>query len=201
MAMNEFTEISVLYDLKEMQILIDGEERYYSNNERYMKSRAFSEMNQDGCELKIACDKLVNLCIKSVTVTEYDETCGISHSGMELLIAPAKNMAIAPGEKPTFEKCISLLPEYFQSEIVKNDEYLRALKPLKFKRQIEKNGNKITYVASDYGVSYAIYLSNDLFDHSLQWYLFTQGKPETWHRKADMMEETLSRLARKTLKN
>jgi hypothetical protein len=69
------------------------------------------------------------------------------------------------------------------------------LKALKFKRQIEKNGNKIAYVASDFGFSYAIYLSNDIFDHSLQWYLITSGKPETWHRKADRMEETLSRLA------
>jgi hypothetical protein len=66
---------------------------------------------------------------------------------------------------------------------------------MKFKRQIEKNGNKITYVASDYGVSYAIYLSNDIFDHSLQWYIITSGKPDTWHRKADRMEETLNRLA------
>jgi len=65
---------------------------------------------------------------------------------------------------------------------------------LKFKRQIEKNGNKITYVASDFGFSYAIYLSNDIFDHSLQWYIITNGKPESWHRKADMMEETLNRL-------
>lgn len=194
MKMNRFTDISVLYDLKEMQIMIDGEERYYSKKERYMKSPAFSEMNKDGFELKIACDKLVNLCVKSVSITEYDDTCGIFHSGAELPTAIMKNEAAAPGEKPTFEKCISLLPAYIRSEIVKTDEYLKSLKLLKFKRQIEKNGNKITYVASDYGFSYAIYLSNDIFDHSLQWYIITNGKPETWHRKADMMEETLNRL-------
>ncbi len=195
MDMNEFTDISILYDLKEMQVMIGGEERYYSTKERYMRSPAFSDMNNDGFEVKIACDKLVNLCISSITITEFDDTCGIFHPDTELPAAIAKNNAIAPGEKPTFEKCISLLPEYIQSEIVKIDEYLRALKPLKFKRQIEKNGNKITYVASDYGLSYAIYLSNDIFDHSLQWYIITNGKPETWHRKADMMEETLNSLA------
>ena len=62
---------------------------------------------------------------------------------------------------------------------------------------MEKNGNKITYVAAEYGVSYAIYLSNDIFDHSLQWYLITNGKPETWHRKADRMEEVLTSLEEK----
>lgn len=196
--MNEFTDISLLYDRKEMQIMMNGEERYYSKKERYMKSSVFHEMNAEGVELKIACDKLTNLCIKSISITEYDDTCSIFHSGVELPAAITKNEAVALGEKPTFEKCISLLPAYIQNEIVKIDEYLKSRKPLNFKRQIEKNGNKITYVASTYGVSYAIYLSNDLFDHSLQWYLITSGKPETWHRKADLMEETLNRLAKST---
>jgi hypothetical protein len=181
-----------------MQILINGEERYYSKKERYMKAPEFREMNKEGLELKIACDKLVNLCIKSFSITEYDNTCHILHTGLELPSAITENNTFSPGEKPTFDKCISLLPEKIQSEIVKIDEYLKAIRPLKFKRLIEKHGSKITYVASDYGVSYAIYLSNDIFDHSLQWYIITNGKPETWHRKADMMEETLNRLARKT---
>lgn len=194
---NEFTELSLLYDLKEMQILINSEERYYSTGERYMKSREFPELNRDGFELKIACDKLSNLTIQSITVTEFTDTCEIVHSEAGLPAAHTKNEAVTPGEKPTFEKCISRLPMNIQNEIIKMDEYLKSLKLFKFKRQIEKNGNKITYVASDDGFSYAIYLSNHLFDHSLQWYLITKGKPETWHRKDDRMEETLNRLMRK----
>ncbi len=193
--MDQFTGISILYDLNEMQILIDGEERYHSKKERYMKSPLFRDMNEVGFEFKIACDKLVNTYIKSVSITEYPDSCGIVPVGSELPAAITRNEAIAPGEKPSFEKCISLLPVAVQGEIYKIDEYLKSLKPLKFKRQIEKNGNKITYVASDYGFSYAIYLSNDIFDHSLQWYLITSGKPEEWHRKADRMEEILNRLS------
>lgn len=193
--MDKMTNISVLYDMNEMQILIDGEERYYSKNERYMKASLFKDMNAEGFEFKIACDKLVNTYIKSVCITQYSDTCGIVHSGVELPAAIKKNEAITPGEKPSFEKCISLLPAAIQSEIYGIDEYLKSLKLLKFKRQLEKNGNKITYVASDYGFSYAIYLSNELFDHSLQWYLITNGTPDTWHRKADRMEEILYRLS------
>ncbi len=196
--MNEFTDISILYDRKEMQILINGEERYHSKKERYMKSPTFNKMNDEGFEIKIVCDKLVETCIKSLTITEYEDTCNIVSSELEMPIAITKNEAIAIGEKPTFEKCISLLPDNIQKEIIKNDEYLRSLKPLKFKRQIEKNGNKISYVASEYSLSYAIYLSNDIFDHSLQWYLITNGKPETWHRKADRMEEVLNSLEEKS---
>ncbi len=194
--MNEFTHISVLYDFKEMQIIIDGEERYYSQKERYMKAHAFDEMNKEGFEFKIACDKLVNLSVKSVCITEYEKTCEISHSDKELPIAITRNNAIVSGEKPTFEKSISSLPEQFCSEIIKMDEYLKSLKTLKMKRIMEKNGNKISYVCSEHGFSYAIYLSNDVFDHSLQWYLITKGKPDTWHRKSDRMEKVLDRLLR-----
>lgn len=196
--MNEYAEISIIYDLKEMQILINSEERYYSKKEKYMKSPAFIEMNKEGFEIKIACDKLVNLYIKSFSVTECENGFNILHNGDPLPAAIMKNETIKPGVAPSLEKCISLLPAEIQSEIIKIDEYLKSLRPLKFKRQLEKNGNKITYVASEYGVSYAIYLSNDVFDHSLQWYLITNGKPETWHRKANRMEDTLGGLADKS---
>jgi hypothetical protein len=196
-ALNEFVDISILYDLKEMQILINNEERYYSKKEKYMKSPAFPEMNKEGFELKLACDKLSELWIQSVSITEDQDSCNICHAEGELPAAITKNEAITSGEKVTFEHYISRLPQEIHDEIVKLDVYLKSLKILKFKRQLEKNGNKITYVASDYGVSYAIYLSNDRFDHSLQWYLITNGKAETWHRKADCMEAILDRLDQK----
>jgi hypothetical protein len=196
--MNQYTDISMLFDKNELQILIDGEERYYSKKERYMKSPLFRDLNEKGFEVKIACDKLVDLWIEDFSITEYEDTCGIVPSGKEHPAAHMKNNAISQGEKPDFEKCISLLPEEIQKEIVDINDYLKSLKPLNFKRQLEKNGNKITYIASEYGVSYAIYLSNDLFDHSLQWYIITNGKPETWHRKADQMEDTLNSLILKS---
>lgn len=194
MPMEEFTDISVTYDLKEIQILIQGEERYYSQKEKYMKAAEFREMNETGFTIKIACDKFVNLLIKSVTVTEYEEDCEITRQGKEIPPAITTNQWGVPGEKLTFEACIARLPEEIQKSIISIENYLKSNKSLKFKRIIEKNGNKITYVASDYGFSYSIYLGNELFKHSLQWYLITNGKPETWHRKADLMEETLHSL-------
>ncbi|BCJ93872.1 hypothetical protein acsn021_14410 [Anaerocolumna cellulosilytica] len=194
MKMDEFTDISVLYDLNEMQILINGEERYDSKKEKYMKASAFDPMNAEGFEFKLACDKLVNLCIKSVCITEYEDTCKINHEGEDNPSAITSNYMKEPGEKLTFEKYISLLPTQFRIDITHMDAYLKSLKAVKMKRILEKNGNKITYVSSDYGFSYAIHLSNDVFYHTLQWYVITKGKPDTWHRKADMMEETLRRL-------
>jgi hypothetical protein len=194
MNMNEFTSISLLYDLNEMQIMINDEERYYSKKERYMKSQAFNDMNSEGFELKIASDKMTTLIIKSLSITEYDDTCGIIRPGEEPPAPVTRNEAAVSGGKPTFDECISRLPPQIRNEIVETDRYLKSLKLFRFKKQIEKNGNKITYVAADYGFSYAIYLSNDIFEHTLQWYILTNGKPETWHRKADMMEETLRSL-------
>lgn len=193
--MNEYAQITVIYDLNEMQILVNGEERYYSKKEKYMKSALFAEMNMEGFTLKITCSKHTNLTIKSVCVAEFEKCTGITASGKELPAPVSYNKAVAEGEKPTFETCISLLPVETQSEIIKTDEFLRSLKPLNFKRTIDKYGGKITYVASEHGFSYAFFLSNDVMHHALQWYIVTNGKVETWRRKADMMDETLERLA------
>ncbi len=35
---NEFTDITLIYDIKEMQILVNGEERYYGTKEKYMRT-------------------------------------------------------------------------------------------------------------------------------------------------------------------
>jgi len=98
-------------------------------------------------------------------------------------------------DKPSFDNCIANLPTDLKDEIITLDEWLRKLKPVKFKRLIETHGNKITYVASDYGISYAIHPSYDVLFHTLQWYIITSGKPDTWHRKDNQMDAVLNRLA------
>lgn len=193
--MNEFVDISVIYGLTSMQILINGEERFYSEKEKYMKSKLLKELNDTGFKIKISCAKRVNLFIKSLSVTEYEQMPEILHSNMELPKALTRNEAVEEGQKPNFERMISLLPSEIQNEIIKTDDFLRKLKPMKFKRILDKNGSKITYLASEYGFSYSAYISNDIMYHSLWWYIITNGKPEFWHRKADMMEATLNKIA------
>lgn len=190
--MNEFVSISLIYGLSEMQILVNSEERYYSKKEKYFKSELFKQLNMEGFFFKITCSKRTNLCIKSVQITEYADNTGMVHFANKP--AAANNTNSNAVENPTIETCIAFLPDDIKNEIMQTDEYLRKLKPMKFKRQIEKHGNKITYVASDYGLSYAVYPSGDIMTHSLQWYIITGSKPENWHRKADMMEATLNRL-------
>lgn len=193
--MNEFVSISVIYGYKAMQVLINGEERFYSEKERYMKSKLLKELNDEDLKLKITCTKRTNLVIKSLSITEFDEVEEITHTDTALPAPLTSNHAVEPGQKPQFETCISLLPKEIQSEIIKTDCYLRALTPIKFKRQIEKHGNKITYTASEYGFSYALHPSNDVMTHSLNWYIITSCKPEAWYRKADQMEDTLKKIS------
>jgi rubredoxin len=237
-AMNEFNEISIIYGYKEMQILIGGEERYYSKYEKYMKSRLLAEMNIKGFAIKICCDKNTSLVIKSINVTEYIGMAKILHQPkveeetadiIQTAISPAaqaeqtasarKAQAVqtaaasaaaatpntetkqvpaqaAQPEKPSFDGCISDLPDDLKTAITDLDIWLKALRPLKFKRQLEKNGHKITYLASEYGFSYAIYPSYDVLYHTLQWYIVTNRKPEYWQRKANRMEDVLEYIAR-----
>lgn len=193
--MNEFVDISVIYGLTSMQILINGEERFYSEKEKYMRSKLFKEFNDTGFTIKISCAKRVNMFIKSLSVTEYEQLPEILHSNIELPKPLTRNEAVKEGQKPKLEDIISLLPNEIQSEIIKTDDFLRKLKPMKFKRLLDKKGSKITYLASEYGISYSSYISNDIMYHSLWWYIITNGKPEFWHRKADMMEATLNKIA------
>jgi hypothetical protein len=191
---NEFSDITLIYDLKEMQIIVNGEERYYSTNNRYMKAKTFGAMNAEGFPLKISCENGVDVQISQLSITEYDDSAGIVHLAdiSEETHIPA---TMPPTGKPTFESCIAELSTPLCAAITDMDGWLRSLRPLKFKRQIDKNGEKITYVAPEQGLSYQVYISGNVMFHTVWWYILTQGKPETWGRKADNMENTLNYLS------
>ncbi|MDR2571570.1 MAG: hypothetical protein LBD23_14935 [Oscillospiraceae bacterium] len=190
--MNKFVNITIILDLKEMQILVSGEERYYSTSEKYMRAKVFNASNDEGFSLKIACDNRVNVIVKNITVTEYDETVGVvQHTASN--DKPFKFYTLTG--KPTFENCIAELPDTLRFAVVDIDTWIRTLHPIKFKRQLDKNGEKITYIASEQGFSYQFYFSGSVLQHRMGWYILTQGKPETWHRKANNMEKALNYLA------
>ena len=184
----KFVDISITYNFDEMQILIGGEERFYSRKQAYMKAKSLKEQNTEGFSIRLAVSKLSTLTIKAITVTECDEQVPIIRGAFE----ETKPQSVA-GERPksTFESVISGLPQRFQDEIIEMDRFLAACRPLKFKRMVDKGGNKITYVASDFGISYAVHVSGAQSFHHFGWYIVYNGKLETWHRKADYMEEIL----------
>ena len=94
-----------------------------------------------------------------------------------------------------FDFVLNNFTRQIRKEIIKTNEFLMNMRPLKFKRIVDKKAKKITYVASDYGVSYMFRMSDEGFNHNFQWYLVYNGKPETWHRRGDFMEETLNEIA------
>ncbi len=188
---NEFVGISIIYNLKEMQILINGEERYYSTKERYMKSKDFPEQNESGFELGITCTKRAKLDIRSINVTEYEDKVPLTHIETE---NKEPDRSFQATQKHTFDSCIENLPPDIKEEIIKTDKFLKSLNNLKFKRIIEKHGNKITYVESNIGISYAIYLSGNIMHHSIQYYVISNCKPEFWHRKTNDMEAVLNEI-------
>ncbi len=195
--LGEFVDISVIYNFDEMQILIGGEERFYSRRQAYMKAKNLHEFNTEGFSIRLAVSKLSALRIKNIIVTEFDDRVPLVRGAFE----EAKPQPSA-GEHPkhTFESIISNLEQNFQNMIIQMDSFLTALRPLKFKRTLDKNGNKITYVSSDFGISYAINVSGVQASHHFGWYIVYNGKPETWHRKADYMEEALAEIAKSDLK-
>lgn len=187
-------DISIVYNLKSLQILVDGQQRYLSTKERYMKSREFSARNAQGLALRLSCYKHTGVLLHALTVTQAEDDFPID--AQEISPQPIlSNMALQPGEKPTFDAAIANLPEDLRARVREMDACLRMYKPIRFRRSIEKNGNKITYLASDAGLSYMINLSRDTLTHTLEWYLRFNSR-DTWGtRKADRLEATLQTLA------
>jgi hypothetical protein len=188
----QYADISVTYNFDEMQILINGEERFYSRKQAYMREKTLKEQNTEGFSIRLAVAKLSTLNIKNITITEFDEKAPVVRGAFEI-IKPQHMDGERP--KPTFESVISALPQEYRNEIIKTDDFLKSLRPVKFKRMVDKNGGKISYVASDFGISYMVNVSGAESSQNFGWYIVTGGKPETWRRKADYMEETLAEIA------
>jgi len=191
---NEDTYISVTYNHDEMQIIINDEERFYSRKQVYMKAKNKSDVsmaNQEGLDIKLAVSKRSTLTIKSITVTESSDNIPVKRGEFKEYTPPTER------ERPkhTFDSIIANMPENIAEKTLEIDNFLKSLRPMKFKRSVDKNGVKISYVASDFGISYTLYVSGAQTFHSFGWYIVCDGKPDTWHVKADFMDETLSEIA------
>jgi len=190
------TEITVIYGLKFMQVVIDGETRFFSKKEKYMRSGLFAGMNKAGFELRLGTDKFAEVVIKKMTVEEYDvepDSVPINNE-----IGEARLFYIRRGIKAGFEECISLLAPALQEEIIKTDQFLLNEKELKIRRKIEGDqlGCKITYTSSVHGFSYSLRINEHLMDHSFWWYMLSNYKFENkfMGRKNDLTNPTLKRV-------
>jgi len=192
--LNTPIKISVIYNLKSMQILINGEERYYSTKEKYMKSVRFNELNTAGLPLRLSACKRTEVTICQLEVTENETDFEITNR--DSTPEPIRgNIDLPKNEKPTFDVVIAGLPDDIRAKIVETDDFLRTYKPVKFRRIMEKNGNKITYLASAAGVSYMIMPSGDVMRHSFGSYLQWNEKDNLGKRDAAPLEIALNQLA------
>jgi hypothetical protein len=96
----------------------------------------------------------------------------------------------------SFEKVLAKIPKTLQKEVLEMDAYLKTLRPLKFKRSVDKNGVKINYVAADFGISYGVNVSATDAFHQFGWYFINDRQTKTWYRKDDYMEKTLVEIAK-----
>lgn len=196
--LNQDVHISILYGLHFLQIMIDGEARYFSHKEKYMRADEFSEMNKTGFEIKVASDKLAKLLIKEIAITEYDDDPAMIP--YENTIVPT-NPNNSKGVKADFSECISCLSGDIQEELLKTDVLLLSANELKIKRKIEGDqyGCKITYVSS-LGVSYSLLIADTLLNHFFWWYMVANYKYENkfMGRKNDLTAETLRYIDRES---
>ena len=193
---NEYFTVSMLFDTHFMRIKINDEIRYYSTSEKYMKSKVFPKLNSEGLEIKITCNKRSELWIKNCTVTEYEDD--VPECNAEEIIN-GYPIWIQSKDKPKFEYGISKLSKELQDEMIKTNDFILSLKPLKLKRKVEAGYNacKITYV-SEYGFSYKISVQWNTINHCMWWIIYTTHREQQKYggvRKRNLITETLNKLA------
>ena len=193
----EYFTISMLFDFNFMQVMVNDEIRYFSENERYMKLKSFRDQNHDGLEVKITCDKNSELFIKDMTVTEYEND--VPKSKIQRANLPPYQPWTEKPEKYDFEYCISQLSKELQDEIRFTNEYMMSLKPLKLKRKIDGIGIfcGIGYI-SEYGFSYSINIERNIAVHSLGWIIYNTVREREKYggaRKRELTGKTLEKLA------
>lgn len=196
--MGEFVHISAIYGRKAMQLIVNGESRYYSKKDLYIKSPLLDTKFQDGFEFKLACDKRTSLTLSAFAITEYEDSEPefIPESTYEL---PPPCLSVT--EKPTIEYCIQGLKSELQQAILDTDKYLHKTlkKSMKFKRKIEGGYpcGKITYV-SPLGFSYKLNISGQTMTHSMSWIGYNTKREQKKYggfKKADYSIDTLEKLA------
>jgi len=194
--LNEYFDISVIYGRKAMRLIINGEERYFNKKDIYMKSPSVYTDFPDGFGFKLACRKRTEVCIKSLTVTEYDSEPDFPElPKKELIYSPT----LTSTDKPTLEDCIKDLSSELKDCLYDIDKYLRELK---FRSKIEGGypESKITYFIPKV-VSYQIKISRHLMTHRttamLGFYINNSGErtDEFNIRFLELLDETEHGLA------
>ena len=199
MALDTFTDVTVIYDPHFMQIVVNHEERFFSKKEKYIKSPLLEAMNLEGLDLKIACSKQTHLSIASITMTEHEsgELDGLRSRKMKT-INEAVCLSIDKKTKADFEECISKLSSKLQNSLRSLNDYLLKQPQLKIKRKIEGTSQacKISYVSS-HGFSYSVHVSENILDHFFWWYMVSNYTYEDKYmgRKNDLTSETLAKTA------
>jgi len=194
----EFFTLRILYGLECMLIEVNGEPRYYSESERYMTSKAFPGLNGEGLEFRITCRRHSELAVKECAITEYDNG-GPAWLRPETPVKPYAAFADKT-TKPDLGYCVSGLNKDIKDEIMKTNESILKLTPLKLKRKIEGTGSRfcrITYI-SDYGFSYHVHTEANMAVHYMNWILYNTRREQVKYggvRKRELTAETLVKLS------
>jgi hypothetical protein len=201
-AFGVYADISVMYGTNMFWVKVNGEYRCISDKEPYiqaLRKNLIPEEFADGFGIKVACDKLSRLSLKSFTVIEYngDEPAAPTEQITDKITA----LLIGRPKKSTLEECVASLAPDIKAEIEKSDAYLLKEKKssLKFKRTIEGGYpySRITYV-SDWGFRYKIIISGDYVRHDINWVSYNSKREQEKYggfKKADYMVQTLEKLA------
>ena len=203
MTSDEDFTVAVYYTFQAMWIEINGELCCISKKSPYIKAYkdgTVPEEFADGFSVAIACDKLYDMTVQELTITEYDTDAPIPPTAEVRDIW--SEMFANYKKKSTLEECAEALDPKLGEELLSIDEYLlKQKKPtLKFKRTIVGSYPKvvITY-ASPHGFRCRLEVTLGKIDASVGWISYNSHREQEkygGYKKADHNVATLEELAK-----
>jgi len=98
----------------------------------------------------------------------------------------------------SYQTMLDSMPTQLQNEASDMDAFIKSLRPLKFKRSVDKK--KINYVCADYGISYAIFPDSTRLSYepsqTFGWYYLCDRETKEWYRKTDYFVQTLTAIGK-----
>ena len=201
--LNKTTDISITYDYEFMMIEINGDTRFLSKKERYMKSPLLRDANDKGFEIKITTEKFSTAVLNSLSITQYtdDEIATLRSQIKDRDEIYQSIPGTVEKGKESFDECIASLSDIVQREIKQTNDHLLDMKSLKIKRSIEgtHKGCRIKYNSPTYGFGYHIIVSNSWASHFFWFSMhFNHRYGAFGARKCDYTEEMLNKIAEKS---
>lgn len=212
---NREAALRVVFGLDCLAIWIDGELRYFSTREKYLRDKT-RQLATTGISLGLACSKHTQASIRLCRITEFgpqepipalralppagaSPATGTAAASAPVLVPEYRLPGIRRDSRSSLDDCLAGLAAELRAVVLALDGQLTGSARLAVRRQIEGSPEacKVSYV-SRHGFTWALFVGGNTLHHYFWWYMVSNHRYQDrfMGRKNDLTQATLAEVAR-----